>query len=273
MRKLNAAIAFGVIVAVLGAALVLVYGRHVDQRIAAGQHRVSVLVADTALAQGTPVAALRGKVHVAQVPQAYLVAHPLAKLSDLSSVAPQGEAVGDLGSLVLVGPIAQGAQLSRDMFGAESSAATLAPSPGHVAVAVDADLTPGVARYVTAGSHIDLFVTYNNVSGATGGSAAQTAANAALAGLVSNRTKLFMSSVRVLSVSEAQVNSTQKNSDGSTSNQLANKVLAVLDLSPTAAEKVINAVQLGSLYFALDTSGAHTTPSGATPGDVIGSNR
>ena len=44
MKKLNISVVIGVIVALIGAGLVLVYGRHVNNKIAGGKQTMPVLV-------------------------------------------------------------------------------------------------------------------------------------------------------------------------------------------------------------------------------------
>ena len=78
MRKLNVMIVAGLIVAVIGAAVVIAYGRSVDNRIADGRQTVAVLVATANIPAGLPVQSLGSVVKKMNVPRAYLVDHPLA---------------------------------------------------------------------------------------------------------------------------------------------------------------------------------------------------
>lgn len=258
MRKLNAGIALGLVVALIGAALVLAYGRHVNQKIADGRRTVPVLVADTTIPTGTAVSALAGHVHVAQVPVAYLVADPVSSLGSLTGSTGTTAGAG----LVTLGPVAQGTQLSQTLFGAPTSAAVVKPARGHVALALQAGLSPGVAHYITPGSYVDVFVTY---TGAGAGAAGQQ---------VADRTKMFMSAVKVLSVSVAQDPAAKTSSASPATNAaVGNNVITVLDVTPAAAEKLVNATTLGSIYLALSSKTPQVTPAGAVPLDVVTSNR
>ena len=244
MRKLNLTILVGLVVAVLGFALVFAYGSRVDSRVAEGRESVPVLVATATAAAGLTPAELTGMLEVRQVPKLYVADGALATLDDV-----QGQ--------VLLAPLGVGGQLTAVQFGAPGVAGAVKPEPGRVALAVGVSLTPGVARYVTPGSSVDVFVTYT----------AGTEANA-------GRTKLFASGVKVLSVSVAEAVDAAESGDAPPAD--GGQVVAVLDLLPGDAEKVVNAATLGSLYLALasTTNGVetHLTP-GATADDVVGSNR
>ena len=251
MRRLNISIVVGVVVAVLGAGIVVAYGQSVDKRIASGKQLVSVVVADGDLAAGTPAHDIAGQVHVDKVPSSY-VAH-----GALSSVA----ALADLpAGSVLAGPVASGGQLTSSAFADAATAGHVRPAPGHVAVAVETDLSPGVARYLSVGSMVDVFATYHDVRNQRG---KLTKA--------SSRTKLFASGIKVLAVSVAQ--DTANDGHSTNSSVLLDKVVALLDMSPTDAEKLVNATTLGDIYLADTASGGHHTATGAVPTDVVGSNR
>ncbi len=255
MRKLNVTILIGVLAAVLGFGLVIAYGSNVDQRVAAGKKTQSVLVAAEALSAGATPGDLSSKVRATDLPQAYLAD---GALTDLKEVAGK----------VLLGPIGKGSQLTLSMFGQPLTAGDIQPSKGNVALAVGVELSPGVARYLTPGATVDVFATYQ-----TGGTTA--GAKTAGSSQATQRTKLFVSGVRVMSVSVGK--QPEGTTDSTTSTSSGEQVVAVLDVSPQDAEKIVNATTLGSIYFGLtsvDGKGeAHTTPRGATPDDVVVSNR
>jgi pilus assembly protein CpaB len=252
MRRLNISIVVGVIVAVLGAGIVVAYGQSVDKRAATGKNPVAVVVADNDLAAGTPAGDVAGQVHVEQVPSSFVADGALGSVAALTSNLPDGS--------VLAGPVPSGGQLTSSDFADAATAGHVRPSTGHVAVAVQTDLSPGVARYLAVGSTVDVFATYRDQHNRQG---KLTRA--------SNRTKLFASGVRVLAVSVAH--ETSNSTDAATSGALTDKVVALLDMSPTDAEKLVNATTLGSIYLADTSVGGHHTPTGAVPTDVVGSNR
>lgn len=257
MRKLNVTILVGVIVAIIGFALVFAYGSNVDKRVADGKRTHKVLVSTALLRQGATPAQITASTVSKDVPEAYLAEGYLTNLDSVKG-------------LVLLGPVGQDSQLTATMFGQPLDAGAVTPSKGNVALAVQVELSPGVARYIVPGSSIDVFVTY------TGGAGGQSASS----GRVASRTKLFLSKVTVLSVSIATppAGKDQAKTDGSTATATSSAlVVAVVDVSPTDAEKLVNATTLGSIYFALssvDGKGVtHTTPTGVTPDDVVVSNR
>lgn len=259
MRKLNASIIVGIIIAIIGAGTVLAYGRSVDKRVLDGRRAQTVVVATQPLTAGMSAAAVRNDVHSEQVPSAFAVDSALAKLSDV----PDGQ--------VLLSSVPKGGQLSQSSFGDPAVAGKLSPATGDVALAVETDLSPGVARYLTPGQLVDVFVTYNDVRDADGKPA-----------YASDRTKLFVSGVKVLAVSVAQsATSSSSTHQGAFSNATnsqdqavaQDKVIAVLDLRPTDAERLVNAQALGTIYLGYTLKGGDSTPSGVNPDDVVRSNR
>lgn len=258
MRKLNATLLLGIAVAILGFGLVLTYGHTVERRIADGRETTQVLVASTDLVTGTPAASLQesGSLELTEVPRAYV---PQDVLTDLDAVKGQ----------VLLGPAPKGTQLSRGLFGSAATAAALAPSANGVALAVEVGLSPGVARYLSVASIVDVFVTYTGGGSSGEAGAKQTSAQSSM------RTKLFLSGAKVLAVSVAERSSIGgKDAPETSASQPTAGVIVVLDVSPQDAERVVNAVSIGQLYLGLSTRDArHTTPTGVVPDDVVSANR
>ncbi|MGH2768533.1 MAG: RcpC/CpaB family pilus assembly protein, partial [Actinomycetota bacterium] len=155
-----------------------------------------------------------------------------------------------------------------------SKAASITPSPGKIAVAAEMDVSPGVARYVGVGSIVDVFVTYQEGASQGNVSVTQTGpGSATIRGQspATNRTKLFVSGVRVLAVSVAE---RQQDAPAQDPARDDGRVIVVLDVTPPEGEAIVNAVSIGKLYLGLSTPGArHTTPTGVVPDDVVSSNR
>jgi Flp pilus assembly protein CpaB len=246
MRKLNMTIVVGIVVALIGAGLVFVYGHNVDNKISDGKHTVSVLVADELLGAGMTAGDIVSHVHVAQIPDAYVVKNAVAATSALSAASAQ--------SAVLVGSIPEGGQLSYNDFASGSSAGHLQPSKGNVALSVETPISSGVARYLEPGQMVDVFATYG---GASGGS----------------QTKLFVSGVKVLSVSVAEPQSSNNSNANSDTSSLDGSVIVLLDLSPRNAQKVVNAVSAGSIYLAYTTGTSDKTSTTDNQTSVLASNR
>jgi Flp pilus assembly protein CpaB len=256
MRKLNVTVIVGIVVALIGAGLVFVYGHNVDNKISDGKHTVDVLVADQVLGSGMSAGDVVSHVHVAQIPSAYVVKNAIAATSSLTATGAS--------SAVLVGSVPQGGQLSYNDFANAATAGRLAPSKGNVALSIETPVSSGVARYLQPGQMVDVFATY-----AGGGSSGSNSGG--------QETKLFASGVKVLSVSIADPTTTDgsnssDNSDASTSTP-SGSVVVLLDVSPRNAQKVVNAVTAGSVYLAYTTSATDKTPQTDSSSTVLASNR
>lgn len=247
MKKLNIAIAAGVVAALVGALLVISYGRNIDEKIAEGRETVPVLVASQDIAAGTAAQSLGELVKVEEIPRAYVSSGAISDLKDVTGLS-------------LVAPIPLGTQLTQGLFGTESQVTQLEPAEGSVALAVQVDLPAGVARYVSPGSFVDVFGTFEGE-----GPIVEKPRGAY------DRTKLFLSGARVLSVSPAQPVAEE---DEQTGQALpVDQVIVVLEVRPADAERVVNVAELGHLYLALAREGEdHKTGSGVTP-DVVVKNR
>jgi Flp pilus assembly protein CpaB len=236
MRKLNISVVVGIIVALVGASLVFVYGRHVNNKISDGKATQSVIVADAAIAAGTPASQVASHVHIAQIPSAYVVTGALTAMTQLTSTQAS--------NYLTTGAIAEGGQLSLTDFAQGAATGIVQPTKGNVAIAIALPINAGVARYLEPNQLVDVFVTYGSQS--------------------IDKTKLFASSVRVLSVSIAD-NKNDGTDNGSSSSNLVN---VLLDASPLVAQKIVNAVTIGTPYLAYAPSGGHTT-SATSPKNVL----
>jgi pilus assembly protein CpaB len=238
MRKLNVTIVVGLIVALVGAALVVAYGRRVEHRAAGSGAMVGVLVAKQDLPAGTSAAAVQAATELRQVPQSYVVQNPLTAPTQIPT------------DVVLRGPVVKGSQLSVADFGPANTPAAVQPRKGFVDIAVSVGLTPGVARYIQPGDSVDIFYT-----GSAGGT---------------TMTKLFASGVRVISVSVAQPDG----AEGAGEQRPSDDVLAVVEVEPIVAQKIVHATTTGRLYLALNAAGdRHRTSSGTASSDLLTSNR
>ena len=181
---------------------------------------------------------------VQEVPRAFLPVDALTQLNDV---------VGK----ELLGPVSPGGVLSVSQFGSRQGADVVRPAKGKVALALSVGITPGVARYVSAGSAVDVFVTY-----AGGGARA------------AGRTKLFHSGAKVLSITVAPpVAAAAQGGQAPAPVETSGQVVTVLEVTPVEAEKLVNAGTLGQLYLALSNAGEeHATPDGAVADDVVRSN-
>ncbi len=239
MRKMNLTIVAGAVAALIGALLVLSYGRNVDEKIAQGRALVDVLVADADLEQGTPATELA--VRTEQIADAYVAE---GAISDVSEVA---------GS-VLASAVPAGTQLTSGMFATEAAGTTLRPEQGHVAISIQVNLAAGVARYLSAGDFVDVYATYERIQDAP---------------IASNRSKLILSGVRVLSVNLAPAG--EVTDAGAIDAGLpADQSMVVLEVLPREGESLVNAATLGFVHLGLIGEGEeHSTTTGVNPDDVV----
>lgn len=235
MRKLNISVIVGIIVALIGASLVFVYGRHVNNKISSGKATTPVIVADAPIAAGTSAGTVASHVHVAQIPSAYVVTGALTAMSQLTSSAAA--------NYVTTAAIAKGGQLSLTDFAQGAGAGLVQPAKGNVAIAITLPINAGVARYLQPNQLVDVFVTYS--SGTNG-----------------SQTKLFASGVKVLSVTVAD----SKGNSGDSG--AGGQVVALLDASPLVAQKIVNAVSVGTPYLAYAPNGGHTATA-TSPQNVL----
>jgi pilus assembly protein CpaB len=260
MRKLNVMIVAGLIVAIIGAAVVIAYGRSVDNKIADGKQTVSVLVAKQDIPAGTSADQLGGMFAPKDVPSAYVESGALSSLTGQSGF--------------LTAAVKKNGQVSSNDFSAQQSSGItgVTPQKGMVSVSIQVNLSPGVAKYVSPNSYVDMFVTYSGATLTNKSNNSSSSLNTAAL----TPTKLFASNVRVLSVTPATDTTDTTSSSSTAPNQVSpgDQVIAVVEVSPTLAQKIVNATTLGQIYLGLDRKGdVHRTARGSTPVDVLTSNK
>src|SRR5438477_8839683 len=122
-----------VLIAALGAGLVLLYVHNVNQRVSAREAPRQVLVAKKIIAAGTTGAAAfaSGDIELTKLPDAAIAVNALASISKVSD-------------LVALAPIYPGEQILSTKFGKEGDSGTLTiPTAGTVAISVS---LPGPSR-------------------------------------------------------------------------------------------------------------------------------
>jgi Flp pilus assembly protein CpaB len=220
-----------------------------------------VLVATSPVPAGVSAEALASVTETQDVPKAYLVDSPVSSLND------------EAGQFLTTG-LAEGSQISTLFFGDQPivSAAAVQPHKGRVALAIQVGITPGVAKYVSPGSTVDMFVTYGGA-----GATSSSTTTSQLAGLsVGGQTKLFASGVKVLSVTPATADTSADTEAAASTSTVSpgDNVIAIVEVDPGLAQKIVNATTLGDIYLALTAKNdTHKTSRGATPSDVVKSNR
>ncbi len=148
------------------------------------------------------------------------------------------DAVGDisteLDSLVVTSNIAEGQILMRANFGSRRSMTSgLSLPEGMMAITVQTGAPEQVAGYVQAGSQVTIFVTYPVVQ-----------PDGDRTGI--ERTRVLLPKVQVLSVG-----SYQQNRSGASAGERSASLLLTVAVSPGDAEKLISALNHGTLYLGL----------------------
>ncbi len=151
------AIVAALLVALLGAAGVVLYAQNADARAVAGQATQQVFIAQAPVPQGTSARdALAQKLIVAQTVVSRGV--PAGALTEVS---------GAVASLVATTPIARGEIVLASRFGQlTKQAAPTGPVPdGQVAITVNLPDPERIAPLLTPGSHIVIYDTFNPEQG------------------------------------------------------------------------------------------------------------
>jgi pilus assembly protein CpaB len=234
-----------VILAALGTGAVLYYVAHVRNEVAAGQKAVRILVAVDRIPAGTTGAHLRTAQLVTQI-----VVPAATVPDDALSTLP-----ADLDTLVLTSDAQPRQILMRGMFGQPTTlSGGLTIPEGMVAVTVQVGIPEQVAGYVRPGSQVAVFVTYTPTTGAV------TSSNAAKA------TRVLLPRAEVIATGAYFTDgatSSDQNGNGNGSNgdaaggQTMVVTLAVVQLD---AERLIQAVRTGDIYFALLTDSSNVKP-------------
>ena len=227
MARRTALLLTAVLVAALGAALVGLYVRSVDQDALAKQHPVEVLVAKKLIPAGTTgaAAASDGSVKLTAVPRDAL-ADGGTVLRDITSVANE----------VALAPIYPGEQILAEKFGKPGDSSTLRiPDPGTMAVSITLDDPNRVDGFVVPGSQVAVFLT------ADGG------------------TRLLLPKATVIAIGGR----TLVPSSGQVASKTASDVVT-FGVTEDQAQKLIYAESVGKLYLGLLTTDSKVEQMPAT---------
>jgi pilus assembly protein CpaB len=237
MTRRLIAIVVAIVLAAVGTAGILWYVTSVDKRTqSAISDPVTVAVAKDRIPAGTSGAAIReqGLVVFQQMPKGVV---PLDDV--LSAIGPE------LDTLVLTAPVERGYLVTRPMFGETSQVTSGLPlASGRMAVTVQTSAPGQVAGYVREGAFVAIFTTYKLVD-EQGDETNRT------------RTKVLLPKVQVLAVGENTGGgngngSEATNSTGTPSSDEASLLITVA-VTQTEAERLILALNTGSLYLGLLT--------------------
>ena len=228
-----------VVLAGLGATLVLLYAHGADERAAQGQSLRSVLVAKSQIPAGTTGASLSGGslIEIRQLTSNSVVP---GALTDLTSVS----------ALVALAPIFPGEQLLLQQFGSSAGSASLPIPEGKMAVSVQLGDPERVAGFVTNGSEVAVFVTVANTDPTT-------------QARLPDATEVLLTRVTVIGVGNTSVvTQTSTDTTGQQNTEQIPKTILTLAVTQDQATRLIHAAQKGALYFALLTPTSKVSPGG-----------
>ena len=211
-----------ILIAAVGAGLVLLYVHNVNQRVSAREAPRKVLLAKKIIPAGTTGAAAfaAGDIEATPLPEAAIAANALASISKVAD-------------LVALAPIYPGEQILSTKFGKEGDSGTLTiPTPGTIAISLS---LPGPARvkgFIVPGSEVAVYLTSTGTTR-----------------LILSQVKVIAVGSRTLVPSSGQATATGQQSD-----------VVTFGVTAAQAQKLIFAQSTGSLYLALLTPNS-STPS------------
>ena len=247
MSRRLAAILVALVMALVGTTAVFTYVSSAEERAVEGQQAVEVLVAAKSIPVGTKAQqALDDELVRTEVLPRKAV--PAGALSEIPAA---------MRSFVATSAIGPGEVVLASRFGKTSVATGGLDIPkGKLAVAVELADPARVGGYVTVGSQVAIFDTFNVLKGGvpTGDRLAE--------GRDNNRvTRVLLPRVPVLAVGPAKAGDDEESSD--TAGQNAATTVLTVAVTQQEAEKLVHAIQTGTLYLGLLTADSTVT---RTPG-------
>ncbi|MCL8027035.1 Flp pilus assembly protein CpaB [Nocardioides bruguierae] len=236
-----------VVLALLGALLVLLYVRGADARARARFDLQPVLVVTTTVPAGTPLSSVATSVALADVPEAQVLPGALTD-------------VAEAGTAVTLTTLYPGEQVIADKLGSTadlSSASLQIPDDGELAISVNLTDPARVAGFVEPGSEVAVLVTVE------------------ADGTQEPYSRVLLPRVGVIAVGSTTpttTTTTTTSSDGTeeTTEQLP-RTLITLSLDQREAQRVLLAQQQGELAFALLTDQSRVSGGQAvTPSNLFG---
>ncbi len=253
-RRILAAIV-AMLIALGGALAVMSYARAADQRALAGQEAVRAYVAEKEVPAGTTAdKAVENKLIVQK-----LIARTAVPDGVLTSID------GGYGQLVATSVIQPGELVLRTRFAARgTTAGTLLVPEGKFAVSVALEDPDHVGSFVTVGSKVAVFDTFN-VQETDKADTTPAGDHLQDRHEFSRATRLLLPSVEVLAVgtttttSRTSVGPESSSAGGTAVSTQTTTALFTLAVTQDQAEHLVHGAQTGTLTFALIGSGASAT--------------
>ena len=255
MNRRVIAVFLAVVLALAGTAAVSLYVRGADQRALAGQQTVQVYVAQKLVPAGTTLQdAVAQNLITRELVAAKAV--PAGSLTGISAADHSNVAMSDIqpGELVLT-----------SRFGAQAANSSPLPIPvGDMAVSLSLQDPAHVGSFVTPGSKIAIFDTFNVQSWVAG--SAIPSGDHLVDDFKKNRaTRVLLPNVEVLAVgtttASAGSSTDQSGGNQTSGNQTAQALtLFTVAVNQAQAEALVHGIQTGTLYFALLTDSSKISP-------------
>ena len=233
MGRRIVAIFAAAIVALVGVTAVLLYARGADARAVASQQPVNVYVAKSLVPSGTT---LKDSVQSGLIIKTSVAAKgvPLGALTGVD---------GSNGTLFALSDIQPGEFVLTDRFGVKPVGTKAIEVPaGQVAVSISLSDPARVGTFLTPGSHVVLFDSYDSVG-------AKSEADAAATG---TQTRVLLDDVLVIAMGEASLTPAASAPSGEEEAPapVAGALLTVA-VTPADAVRLVHGIQTGRLYAAL----------------------
>jgi pilus assembly protein CpaB len=233
MGRRIVAIFAAAIVALVGVTAVMLYARGADARAVASQQPVNVYVAKSLVPSGTT---LKDSVQSGLIIKTSVAAKgvPLGALTGVD---------GSNGTLFALSDIQPGEFVLTDRFGVKPVGTKAIEVPaGQVAVSITLSDPARVGTFLTPGSHVVLFDSFEVVG-------AKVATDAAATG---TQTRVLLEDVQVIAMGEASLTPATAPVDGEDvkTAPVAGALLTVA-VTPADAVRLVHGIQTGRLYAAL----------------------
>lgn len=246
MKRKGILLVVSILIAAVGASLVLLYVNGLAGAAKANESLVQVLTVTEVIEPGetATLAQSEGKLALTEIPQSSVVQGALTSV----------ETISDKVALATIYP---GEQILAAKFGTTAaSEQTLSIPKGQLAVSLELTDPARVAGFVTPGSHVAIFV--SSVVPATDNAAETTF------------TRILVPDVEVIGVGQTTVLSAAKKESEEAGTEEVPKTILTIAVDQQDAERVIFAAGTGGLTFGLLAEGTEITPNqGVTAADLL----
>ena len=238
MGRRIVAIFAAAVVALVGVVAVMLYAKGADDRAVAAQQPSDVYVVKSIVPAGTT---LKDAVQNGLI----------IKTSVVAKGVPAGALTGvdtGNGGLFALSDIQPGEYVLADRFGVKPVGTKAIDVPaGQVAVSISLSDPARVGTFVTPGSHVVLFDTYDPAAKASSGDSASSS-DAKAAG---TSTRVLLDDVLVIAMGEASLTPAPSTGTGEDAAAAQPGALVTVAVTPADAVRLVHGIQTGRLYAAL----------------------